>query len=149
MWWCAFLQSVFLLLVCIYLQKLLLCYKHLNRQIWENGYTQVVNSPTRRDALLDVYLVRPESSFTSCSNVRRISGHCGVLLEVERGENYLEHQVERLVPVYRKTNVPGLQNFLRGKFASWASSGGCVEEIWERFNPYPANVDNMASSYQC
>jgi len=35
----------------------------LNRLVWENGYTQVVNSPIRGDALLDVYLVRPESAF--------------------------------------------------------------------------------------
>ena len=42
----------------------------LNRLVWENGYTQGVNSPTRGDALLDVYLVRPESAFTSCSNVQ-------------------------------------------------------------------------------
>jgi hypothetical protein len=41
-----------------------------NRLVWENGYTQVVNSPTRGDALLDVYLVRPESAFTTCSNVQ-------------------------------------------------------------------------------
>jgi len=57
----------------------------------------------------------------------------GVLLEVEWGENCREHQVERLVPVCHKTNVTGLQGFLRGKFASWASNGSCVEEIWKRF----------------
>jgi hypothetical protein len=37
----------------------------VNRLVWENGYTQVPESPTRRDALLDVNLVWPESSFTS------------------------------------------------------------------------------------
>ena len=83
--------------------------------------------------MLDVYLVRPESAFTSCSNVQVISDHCGVLLEVEWGENCREHQVERLVPVYHKTNVTGLQSFLRGKFASGASNGSCVEEIWKCF----------------
>ena len=51
----------------------------LNRLVWENGYTQVVNSPTRGDNLLDVYLVRPESAFTFCSNVQEISDHCGTL----------------------------------------------------------------------
>jgi hypothetical protein len=55
----------------------------VNRLVWENGYTQVVDSHTRGDALLDVYLVRPESSFTSCSIVQGISDHCGVLLEVD------------------------------------------------------------------
>jgi hypothetical protein len=30
----------------------------VNRLVWENGYTQVVDSPIRADALLDVYLVR-------------------------------------------------------------------------------------------
>jgi len=54
----------------------------LNRLVWENGYTQVINSPTRGDALLDVYLVRPESAFTSGSNVQGIGDHCVVLLEV-------------------------------------------------------------------
>jgi hypothetical protein len=68
----------------------------VNRLVWENGYTQVVDSPTGGDALLDVYLVRPESAFTSCSIVQGISDHCGVLLEVEREENYCRPQVERL-----------------------------------------------------
>jgi hypothetical protein len=54
----------------------------LNRLVEENGYTQAVNNPTQWDALLDVYLFRPESLFTSCSNVRGINNHCGVLLEV-------------------------------------------------------------------
>jgi hypothetical protein len=72
-----------------------------SRLVWENGYTQVVDSPTRADALLDVYLVRPDISFTSCSLVQGISDHCGVLLlvEVEWEENYCRPQVERLVPV--------------------------------------------------
>jgi len=41
--------------------------------------------------------------------------------------------VERLVPVYHKTNVTGLQSFLGSKFASWASQGSCVEENWKGF----------------
>ena len=41
--------------------------------------------------------------------------------------------VERVVPVYNKTDVLGLQNFLRDKFAVWANSGSCVEEIWNNF----------------
>ena len=54
-------------------------------------------------------------------------------MEVEWGENCREHQVERLVPVYHKTKVTGLQSFLRDKFAAWASNGSCMEEIWKRF----------------
>jgi hypothetical protein len=54
----------------------------LNRLVWENGYTQKVNSPTRGDALLDFYLVQPESAFTSCSDVQGISDQRVVLLEV-------------------------------------------------------------------
>ena len=38
-----------------------------------------------------------------------------------------ETQVERVVPVYNKTDVSGLQTFLRDKFAVWSSN---VEEIW-------------------
>jgi hypothetical protein len=41
--------------------------------------------------------------------------------------------VKKLVPVYNKTNVTGLQSFFRGKFASWASNDSCVEEIWKSF----------------
>ena len=55
----------------------------LNTMVWENSYTQVVNSPNQGGALLDVYLVWPESVFTSYSNVQRFSAHLGVLLEVE------------------------------------------------------------------
>jgi len=36
-------------------------------------------------------------------------------------------QVERVVPVYNKTDVSRLQTFLRDKFVVWASN---VEEIW-------------------
>jgi hypothetical protein len=89
----------------------------VNRLVWENGYTQVVDGPTRGDAWLGVDLVRPESSFTSCSIVQAIRDHCGVLLEAEWEENCCEPQVERLVPVYHKTNILGLQSFLRDKFA--------------------------------
>jgi len=59
----------------------------INTLVWENGYSQVVDSPTRGDTLLDVYLVRPESSFTSSSIVQGISDHQGVMLEVEWDES--------------------------------------------------------------
>jgi len=42
----------------------------INSLVWEKVYSQVVESPTRVDALLDVYLIRPESSFTSSSIVQ-------------------------------------------------------------------------------
>jgi hypothetical protein len=106
---------------------------HVYRLVWESIYTQVVKRPTLGDSLLDVYLFRLESAFTSCSNVQWISAHCGVLLEVEWEENCLEHQVEILVPAYHKANVTILQSFLRGKFTSWKSNGSCVEEMWKCF----------------
>jgi len=105
----------------------------INSLVWGNGYSQVADSPTRGDALLDVYLVRPESSFTSSSIVQGISDHSGVILEVEWEESGCESQVERVVPVYNKTDDLGLQTFLRHKFAVWASNGSCVEEIWNNF----------------
>jgi hypothetical protein len=42
--------------------------------------------------------------------------------------------------VYNKTDVLGLQTFLRDKFAVWASNGSCVEEIWN-------NLKNIV--YEC
>lgn len=84
----------------------------LNRLVWDNGYTQVVGSLTRGDALLDIYLVRPKNSLISCSIVQGISDHWGVLLEVEWDETCCVPQVDRLVPVYNKTDVLGLQTFL-------------------------------------
>jgi hypothetical protein len=35
--------------------------------------------------------------------------------------------------VYHKTDVAGLQAFLRDKFNLWADNGRCVEEIWKYF----------------
>jgi hypothetical protein len=49
----------------------------INSLVCENGYSQVIDSPTRGDVLLDVYLVRPESSVTSSSIVQGISDHQG------------------------------------------------------------------------
>ena len=59
----------------------------INSLVWENGYSQLVDSPTRGDTLLDVYLVRPERSFTSRNIVQGISDHYGVMLEVEWEES--------------------------------------------------------------
>jgi hypothetical protein len=106
---------------------------YIFRLVWAKQLHSGGKYPDTGDALLDVYLTRPESAFTSCRNVQRISDHCGVLLEVEWGENCRERQMERIVPVYQKTNVKGLQRFLRSKFASWASNGSCVKEIWKSF----------------
>jgi hypothetical protein len=58
----------------------------INRLVWDIGYTQLVGKPIRGDSLLDVYLVRPESSLLSRDTVQGISDHCGVLLDVERSE---------------------------------------------------------------
>jgi len=55
----------------------------INSLVWENGYTQVIDSPARGDALLDVYLVRPESSATSSGIVQGVSDHLAVILEAE------------------------------------------------------------------
>jgi hypothetical protein len=101
--------------------------------VWENGFTQVVDGPTRGDALLDVYLVRPESSFTASSIAQGISDHQGVIFEVEWEGNCCVPQVEKLVPVYHKTDVLSLQNLLREKYGTWAINGSSVEEIWNNF----------------
>jgi hypothetical protein len=74
----------------------------INRLIWESGYTLVVNSSTTGDALMDVYLVWPESLLTSCSTEQEISDHCGVLLEVGWEENYYRPQENW--KIVRKTN---------------------------------------------
>jgi hypothetical protein len=44
-----------------------------------------------------------------------------VILEVKWKDMCSKTQVERLVPVYNKTDIIGLQIYLRDKFAAWAS----------------------------
>jgi hypothetical protein len=105
----------------------------VNNLVWNNGYTQVVSGPTRGDAMLDIYLLRPESSLISCNTVPGISDHNGVLLKVEWYEKCNEPQVERTVPVYHKTDVLGLQAILWEKFELWAGIGSCVEKIWNSY----------------
>jgi len=83
--------------------------------------------------LLDLFLVRPESSVTSSGIVQGVSDHQTVILEVEWEDWCREPHVERIVPVYNKTDVSGLQTFLRNKFVVWASNGNSVEEIWNNF----------------
>jgi hypothetical protein len=56
-----------------------------------------------------------------------------VILEVEWEDTCTEPQVERLVPVYNKTDVIGLKTFLRDKVAVWVSNGSSVEEIWNNY----------------
>jgi len=54
-----------------------------------------------------------------------------VLLEVEWDEICWEPQIERIVPVYHKTDVLGSQAFLQETFNLWVGNGSCVEEIWK------------------
>jgi len=49
---------------------------------------------------------------------------------VEWEDTCTEPQVERAVPVYNKTDVSGLQTFLRDTIVVWARNGSNVEEIW-------------------
>ena len=106
----------------------------INSLVRENGYSQVIDGPTRGDALLDVFLVRPESSVTCSSTVQGISDHHGVILQVEWEVNCCEPQTESVVPVYNKRNVLGLQTVLREKFSVWASNGSSVEDIWNNIS---------------
>jgi hypothetical protein len=56
----------------------------INRVVLENEYTQIVYGETQGDALLNVYLLQPESVVNSCSVEQGITDHCGLLLlEVE------------------------------------------------------------------
>jgi hypothetical protein len=82
---------------------------------------------------LDIYLLRLEDSFISCNILPGISDHNGVLLKVEWDNIFREPKVERIVPVYHKTDVLGLQGFLREKFSLWTVNGCCVEEIWKNY----------------
>jgi len=49
---------------------------------------------------------------------------------VEWKDRCTERQLEMVVPVYNKTDVSGLQTFLRDKFVVCANNGNKVEEIW-------------------
>jgi hypothetical protein len=93
----------------------------------------MVTVPTRGDTTLDIYLLKPESSFISCRVVPGISDHNGVLLEAVWAENRHRVQDETIVPLYHKTDVLGLQVFLREKYKLWSGNGSCVEEIWTNF----------------
>jgi len=105
----------------------------VNNLVWDNGYTQVVSVPKRGDALLDIYLLRHECSLISCNILPGISDHNGVLLEVEWDEISRETKVERIVPVYHKIDVLGLQAFLLENFRLWSGNGSSVEDIWESY----------------
>ena len=105
----------------------------VNKLFWDNGYTQIVSGPTREEALLDIYLLRPENSLISCNILPGISHHNRVLFEVEWDEICREQRVERIVPVCLRTDVLSLQVFIREMFNLWAGNGSCVEEIWKNY----------------
>jgi fatty acid-binding protein DegV len=81
-----------------------------------------------------------------------------VILEVEWEDTCTEPQVERVVPVYNKTDVSSLQTFLCDKFVVWASNGSNMEEIWnnlknivyesiEYFVPHKTLTNNLDPEY--
>jgi hypothetical protein len=56
-----------------------------------------------------------------------------VLFDVEWAEKGFVTQEKGLVPAYHKTNMLGLQQFLRDKLPTWTNNGSCVEDIWKNF----------------
>jgi hypothetical protein len=49
-------------------------------------------------------------------------------------ERHVQHPREdRLIPIYKKADVIGLQTFLREEYGGWAGKGKNVE-IWENLN---------------
>jgi hypothetical protein len=71
----------------------------VNSLVWDKGYTQVVSSPTRGDTLLDIYLLRSQSTLISCNILPEIRDHNGVLLEVEWDEIFLEQKLKNCLIV--------------------------------------------------
>ncbi len=55
----------------------------VNRLVGEGGLAQVVDRPTRQEALLDVYLIRPQELFLSCDVIEGISDHKAVLVDLD------------------------------------------------------------------
>jgi hypothetical protein len=101
----------------------------VNNLVWDSGYTQAVSGPTGEDALLDINLLRLESSLISCNISSGISDHNGFVFEIRWDEISRKTKVERIVPVYHETDVLGLQTFLLETFHMWAGNGNCLEEI--------------------
>jgi hypothetical protein len=106
---------------------------YVNNLVWDNGYTQVVSGPTRGDALLDIYLLRPECSLISCNILPGISDHNGVLLEAEWDKICREPNVVRIVPEYHKKRCFRLASIPSGKVLpvgwKWQLRGGHMEKL--------------------
>ena len=101
--------------------------------IWYNGYTQAVSGPARGDALLNIFLLRPECSLISSNILPGISEHNGVLLEVEWEEICREPRAERQVPMYQKNRCFRLASISAGKVLlvgwKWQLRGGHMEKL--------------------
>jgi hypothetical protein len=72
-----------------------------------------------------------------------ISGHNGVELEVEWDEICRESNVEKIVSLYYKMGILGLQSFLWEKVNLWPGIGSCVEEIWKHNMHIISRVSNV------
>jgi hypothetical protein len=99
----------------------------INNLIWENDFRQVIGSLTRGDALLDVFLVRPESTVSHSEVIQGVSDHQTVILEVKGRDMYSNPQEDRIIPIYNKTDSIGLKSFLREEYEGWAGKGKNIE----------------------
>lgn len=104
----------------------------VNELVWTNNLVQVVKHPTRDNAVLDIFLARPEGFIVSCDVVPGISDHSAVCLKVKG--NYKSNSVEsKKIYLYRKADVMNLQKYLADNYSAWARIGGSVEEVWNNF----------------
>lgn len=105
----------------------------VNRLVWEQGLTQVVDKPTRQGAILDIFLVYPAEMFLSCEVFQGISDHKAVMVEVQVNVIKRPKAKGTIVRQYRKANLEGLRSFLREKYNNFLRTEGGIEEQWGAF----------------
>ena len=104
-----------------------------SRIVVEGGFLQFVESPTRNNSVIDVFLVRPTEIFSNLEVIQGISDHNAICMEIFWDRKHTPNIPNRDFRLYKKADVGAFQNFLRENYGEWASKGATVEEVWNGF----------------
>jgi len=100
----------------------------------EYGFSQTVNSPTRRNNILDVFITNRPSLITHCSTIPGISDYKAV--NIKSSVQVTVHHSNRKIHIWKKADIPkmkqAVQNFCTS-FLAGNSVSTLVDFLWKEF----------------
>jgi len=117
----------------------------------EHGFTQTVNTATRGNNILDVFLTNRPSLVKSCHVVPGISDHEAVVVESSISSAPHQHSL-RTIYVWHKANITSIRSAIdqfSSNFFTLYSTSTSIDILWEEFKSLCSNCLSYIPTKLC